>query len=432
VLEAQPGSIFALSQLVQALVKQGKQEESREVLEKLLRQSPRSADLWSKMLDACHYVGDDAAAVRVVERIERENHDAFDLPQVAHLAAAALARTGDEKKAEKLWKLALKKEQGMTIAYENLLNLKQPPHERHPAWALSADQWLPMPWMQQLVAATRGARDEVSVGRRLTAFAQKTPGFVEVFIPILMERADPLTRAVVVLICKNAGYYDRLRSYALSEYGPDSARMDAAMILAQAEILPVDQPVRMYMHGKWQEVQLQGYEIDDTPEPDKKLPKGVQRLLEETHALLSEGRFEEAEEKARAGLELFPDYYVFLNFLGSALQGQRRHREMEEVVKHTVEVHPDYLFARAAMATLAVERGDFEEAEEWLKPLEKRRKFHTSEFGALMAARIQIAVARKDKASAQQWLAMLESVYPDAPQLETLRRRVDGRKKLLF
>jgi tetratricopeptide (TPR) repeat protein len=255
-LESQPGNIFALSQCVEALVKQGKRDEVREVLAKLLHQSPRSSDLWAKMLDACHFVGDDSAAVTVADRIERENREAFDLPRIAHYAAVALARTGNDKQAEKLWKQAWKKSQALTIAYENLLNLQQPPHERHPAWAFSVDQWLPMPWMHELMASTHGAPDEATAARRMAQFVQTIPAFREIFIPILLERGDPLSRSLMILICQNAGYFDILHDFALSDKGSDSARMDAAMILAQVDILPADEPVRMYVRGEWQDLEL--------------------------------------------------------------------------------------------------------------------------------------------------------------------------------
>jgi tetratricopeptide (TPR) repeat protein len=255
-LESQPGNIFTLSQCVEALVKQGKRDEAREVLAKLLHQSPRSGDLWAKMLDACHFVGDDAAAMTIADRIERENREAFDLPRVAHYAAVALAHTGNEKQAEKLWKQAWKKSQALTIAYDNLLNLQHPLHERHPAWAFSADQWLPMSWMQQLMASTRGAPDEETAARRMAHFVQTIPAFREVFIPILLQRGDPLMRSLMILICQNAGYHDLLLGFALSDQGSDSARMEAAMVLAQADILPADEPVRMYMRGKWQDLEL--------------------------------------------------------------------------------------------------------------------------------------------------------------------------------
>jgi predicted Zn-dependent protease len=429
-LDRQPGSIFALSQLVEALVKQGRADEARDVLAKLLRQSPRSGDLWTKMLDACHFVGDDAAAVTVADRIERENPEAFDLPRVAHYAAVALARTGSGQQAEKLWKRALKKSnQGLTAAYENLLNLQQPLSERHPAWAFPVDQWLPMPWMQELLASTRGAPDEQTATRRMARFVQKTPAFREVFIPILLQRGDPLTRSLMILICQHAGYYDLLRDFALGDQGSDTSRMDAAMILARADQLPIEAPVRMFLRGQWQEINLQGYEIDLEPEMNPDISEKAQGLIEAGHNALHEGDFLDAEMYARDGLTELPDYPVFLNYLAAALQGQKRYKEMEEVLHRTAELHPDYLFARTSMATLLAQRGDLAGAEAWLRPLENERKFHATEFAALITARIELALARKDKSSAQQWLAILESAYPSAQQLGYLRRRVDTPEK---
>ena len=55
---------------------------------------------------------------------------------------------------------------------------------------------------------------------------------------------------------------------------------------------------------------------------------------------------------------------------------------------------PDYLFARLAVARFHLDEGRLVEAEEFLRPVQTRTRFHTSEISAYSIAQIDLLLAQ--------------------------------------
>lgn len=425
VLEREPDNIHALSNLAQSLFRMGRKDEAQTAARELCVLPNIDGILYAKVFEALATLGDDAAVIEVYERFE-QSADAHELrlPIVHHLAAVSYARQGDVKRARTLWKRAQKIEPHFAPAGANLDDLKKPVEERNGAWPFTLNHWIPQSWLEVLGrAANKGTRSETAFRREIKRVLRNIP-YLESVLPILLERGDPAGRQMALMIA-HAADLPNLRDFALSQYGTDQQRMEAAQRATELGFLPRGKPVPLTIKGEQTELLLFAYEIYEKPQPAD-IPAKAQRLLEKAHDALVEGNAEEAEILSREALEIAPDNPTLLNFLASSLTLQRRNEEAAAVVERTVELHPDYLFGRTAMAQLCIADDRVQEARAWLEPLLQRPRFHVSEFKAVCLAHVELLIAEKQFDGARSWLSFMEQVDPEDPNLLRLRLRLMG------
>jgi len=213
-------------------------------------------------------------------------------------------------------------------------------------------------------------------------------------IPILLERGDPQGRDIAQRLARIAGApetLDALADFALSPHGPDELRREVAYALVDAGRLPRGQMVQMWVEGEQHELMLFGYAI--SAEPMDQLPRRAQKLMERAMSALNDQRLDEAARRLQEALEILPDHPSLLQNL-AVICGLRGDEERSRaLVQRAVEVDPDYVIGRCQMARYAVDKGELEEAEQWLEPVIKREAFHIPEFIAFCEARIDLELA---------------------------------------
>src|SRR5262249_35304124 len=79
-------------------------------------------------------------------------------------------------------------------------------------------------------------------------------------------------------------------------------------------------------------------------------------------ALNGQGRHKEAEAAYRKAIRLEPDSATAHNDLGSALSGQGKHKEAEAARREAIRLKPDYAKAHHNLGNALRDRGKFEEA----------------------------------------------------------------------
>ncbi len=427
VLEKHPDNIHALANLTEYLVRVGQREEAEGIARHLRTQTPRDGVMWIKQLEAFSHLGDDQAVSEIHQEMERAGLPEDEpLAMAHHLGAVAFARLGDLKRAKQLWKGALRHDPKMSLARENLADLKNPPGKRSGAWPFSLQQWVPLKWVEALLDAARaGERSQAASQRNLRRVLREIPG-IEALLPILLERGDPIGRDFALLVASQMGL-PILRDFALSDNGTDESRMEAAQQAIEAGLLPRGKPVSVFTQGEQRELLLMAYEIYTQAGP-RSMPQRVRQFADRSYEAFNDQRYEEAERLAREGLEAVPDQPTLLNYLAGALKLQGRIDEANEIIRHTAERHPDYLFARCQMAQLCVEEGKLDEARAWIDPLLELPRFHVSEFAALCLAQAELLAAEGLMDGARSWLGMLEQADPDNRNLPLLRRRLKGRR----
>jgi tetratricopeptide (TPR) repeat protein len=423
-VEQFPDNLHARCNLIELLVRSGSRDEAETLADGLRQTADARFDDWVKLMEAFTYLGDDQAVVNLYLRFQKTlDKGDFTPPMTKHLAAVALARSGNEKQARKLWKEALHDDPTMHIAQDNLDDLQNRPGERSGAWPFPLPQWIPVTWVKSLLDIAE-VSSEGAMKRSMERFVRETPEFLAV-TPILLERGDPYSREFVL---HTASYIPvpGLREFVLSSHGTDEDRMEASRYATEQGLLPRGKPVLMYNRGKQQELMLMNYEIHDEPQRAD-MPKQARRLMEQSVAAMRQGNIEEALRLAQEGLKIAPDAPPLMNGVAAALAGLGRREELEVVVRRTAELHPNYLFGRCDMARLCIEEGKLDEAQQWLEPLLERPRLHFSEFNAICMAQIELLTAKGETDGARSWLAIWEQANPDALQIPIYRQKLKKR-----
>ena len=431
--ECDSDNFHALSNLVRFLCAAGRPEEARPFAERLKAVRSERVDVWLKKAEGLSYLGDDEGVLEVFAQARAAGmlRRPYVDPLLYHLAGVAAARLGREREARRYFRQALKFQPSLSRAAENLADLRKPVGQRDGPWAFSINEWVPPKTLEDMAAilqsATRGKSTDERVRRAARRFLARHPE-IEGLIPILLERGDPWGRKFayyLTRILETPEALDALADFALSPFGPDELRQEAAYALVDAGRLPRGQMVKMWVEGEQHDLLLFGYSI--SPEPVGQLPRQAQRLLEGAISALYERRLDEAEQQLQEALEILPDHPSLLHNLAAVYDLRGDSKRSRELVERAIEIDPDYTIGRCQMARFAVERGELEEAERWLEPVMNQEHLHVSEFVALCEARIDLALAYGQPEAAQSWLEMWEQVDPDHPYLPIWRRKVGRR-----
>jgi tetratricopeptide (TPR) repeat protein len=430
VLAANPQNWHALANLTRFLFLSGQRDEALACAETLKPLKVSAPDFWLKKIEALSYLGDDQAVLAAFADFERDpeaiTHQVE--PMIYHLAAVATMRTGEEKKAREFWRRALELDPSFAFARANVDDLKQPVGNRHAPFAFPLQYWLNQQAYRDLHAQLgRTHHNEKAVQRSLNNFLAQHPEVVAL-LPTLLERGDPHGREFayrLATLSERAEFHAALKDFALSASGPDNLRMQAGNFLSGKGLLP-DAPVRFWVKGAWQEVQLLNTEIHT--EQQRLLSPQAERLVEKAYHCQVKGDAQGAEKYLHQALELEPDSTAILNNLAASYAAQGRHQESRAMIQEIHERFPDYITGTINYATCLIREKKLAEAEELMRPLLQLRRIHLSEYTALCSGQVQLWVAKGDREAARQWLAMLEQVEPDSHYLPTLERIIDPPK----
>ncbi len=88
-----------------------------------------------------------------------------------------------------------------------------------------------------------------------------------------------------------------------------------------------------------------------------------------------------------------------------------------------MEKFPRYVFPRTNLAQTCLERGQVDEAEQLLIPLDKLRKFTSGEFRFYALTWSDVLAAQGNYEAALSWLRMLSEAMPGAPGIGSRQAR---------
>lgn len=159
-----------------------------------------------------------------------------------HLAAVALARTGDEKRAITQWKKALEEDPSFTLAQDNLSDICKSVGQRHGAWPLSWEQWLTPKSSEALhraIATHLNSTQSEKLISGLKAFFNHHADVMAILHRIL-ERGGPKGQEFILSTTeqlKTPELLALIKDFALSQNGSDQMRNRAATLAAEANLL---------------------------------------------------------------------------------------------------------------------------------------------------------------------------------------------------
>lgn len=419
VLEQEPANIHALSNLIHFWVVSGNAEAAKPYAEQLKASQASAWDGWTKKAEGLSYLADDEGVVEVLKQAQAEKvEESAASALFYHLAAVALARTGNRKRAINQWKQALKLDPGFQLAQENLDDIRYPTSQQHGAWPFSWEQWLLPTFsreLNQIIAAHQPAGQLDKLTDELADLLNRYPN-LPALCATVAERGGPMGQDFMLHMAERLEMPELLqmaKDFALSQNGTDEMRYRAAILAAKANLIP-KMGVTLWMGGEWRELMLLAYEFHT--EPTANHSKAVNKLLSQILPLLrqqTKAKAIEAEALLNKALKLEPDAPDLLNNLAMAWQLQDRLDEARELLHQIIEQHPDYVFAAASLAKFYLEEGDVDAADAVLKPILARDRFHRLEFSAFSDSYMQLLLAKKQEEGARTWLNMWEQVVDE-------------------
>lgn len=425
ILQLEPDNFHAQGNLVRFFCQSGRLEEARAAAEQLKAMQSVRHDLLLKQLESFSVLGDDANVVALFTAGESpcEYFTPHDHALARHFVAVATLRLGDEARAKSLWKKSLQLDPHLTVARENLDDLRKPVGERQGPWALTLDNFISRETANEFLTANENRSRGESEADAARHFLERHPR-LETLVPSLLDRGDPAGRQFAIMLAKlvqSASLLEALREFALGQRGSDRLRVEAADFLCNQGVLPRGQ-VRLWHQGQWRELLLMSFDVHDEPEHNHAAQ--VEELAVQAIEALQANEPVRAETLLRRALEFEPDAPDLVNNLAGALALQRRTPEAYSLLRENHRRHPDYFFGRTEMAKLKTHDGDLEQGRALLEPLLAIRRLHHTEFAALCSAQIEVAMAENKNEGARSWLAMWERMDPNAPGIKVYAARL--------
>lgn len=432
VLALQPDNIHGLSNRARLLALLGRFDEGREVARRMLASTAEAVGGWLKKAEALSFLGLDQelldvfAASRRAEPDGEGGHDGM----LWHLAAVAALHLGRAADARALWREALKREPGLSLARENLKDLDQPIGKRNGPWAFDVRYWLSRSTALELEREFRAGRQAEAARGPARRYLRRHPELVAV-IPAWLARGAPDARQFALMLIEAAELPElaqAAKEFALGQASADDQRMKAAQLAVHQGALATGR-VQFWSEGAWREVILMGVEIHGEVVRDRRHPPQVERLSRQGLEHMNAGEMALAEETLQQALKLEPDAPDLLNNLAATYAASGRQSEAESIWRAILEREPGYLFARASLGRIEVQRGHVAEARALLDPLLARRRMHFSEFASVAIAHIETGLADGKPQEAKSWLEMWERAMPDDPRVEVFRKEIRRRAK---
>lgn len=428
VLERQPDNFHALSILTRHLFLNGRLDEAIALSAQLRSLQSDRDEVWCKKCEALSFLGDDEAVLAMFAEAERAGAAKSPSPANAllhHLAAVAAARRGDHRQAERYWRKALKFQPNLELARENLADAKKKIGERHGPWYFSIEYWIRKDIIGDLMHSLDGPeirKNNEAVSRIVERFAKTHPEVIRL-VPAWLDRGDEAARGFawrLAMMLETPDMLDALRTFCLSQRGPDKMRLETAHFLHRLDAMPSSK-VNLWMEGRWTEIQLFGYEITDEPNVNNRSQQ-VEDWAYEACEALRRGDGLEAERYIRKCIELEGEVPDLLNNLAMSYTLQGRTDDALALAKQVHERWPDYFFGRIAMANMAHDDGNYDLAESYLAPLHQQKKLHFTEFAALASATIRLMISQGNLDAARSWIDLWKQIDPDHPELLRMKR----------
>jgi tetratricopeptide (TPR) repeat protein len=449
VLSHDPDNIQARSNLVRYLAWTGNEAEAQTHWQHLQKVQPGQPPDAVKIAEAAAVLGDDEAVYQTLKslqpssaRLGQESPEADPLrPHGRFRLGVAAANTGRRREARRLWQEALRggAYTDRLPGYLEALRQGRP----GPGWAQRFPYFHSMDMVPSQVLYDFGElvvrEDETppeDFRQQVDGFLTRYPQLVQIAEKMIWEEelAEVGRRILIELGTPEA--HVALRRFGLSQAGPDEERLGALHDLAEAGVIAPGETVRVWLDGRWQEVQLRRYAVGDfepsyTPE--------VAELLNEGTTANKAGQRRKAEKLFRRALELEPRCKEAYNNLAAIYSAEGKGDQVEEMLHKALEIDPLYVFPRCNLALRRLHWRQIKEAEEFLEPLRELTQFRSDqEMAFFLYTQAHLHLARRDYKEARKALEAALAVMPDyepaqelLEQLQEMSPVLEGMRRLI-
>jgi len=167
--------------------------------------------------------------------------------------------------------------------------------------------------------------------------------------------------------------------------------------------------------------QIRAFEISDEIRETHK--PGIADQMREATLLLKRGRLTDARDAFQSIIQREPRVKEAYSNLAAAYLKLGDSQAAYALWQEAVVKFPGYVFPRANLAQAYLRRGQVDEAEKLLKPLEKVRRFHSGEFRFYVLTYSDVLAAQGNYAAALFWLNMLSKMLPGSGGIWSRRIR---------
>jgi len=433
VLSVMPNNIHALSNGIRFLAWAGREDEAKDLWAQLRTIEPEKVDLQIKIAEAAATLDLDEDVYRLLSSIDQKELEyeagrGLDLGARRHLAIAEanLGRRSARRELE-----ALKGTHPLVDEVLEALKAGKPGpgwSDRYPHFH-SSDLML----REQLEALLDLLKQQEVVGeertrRELQRFSQRYPQTILTAEKLIWEEDQVDSGLMMLRLLDTPEAHAALRRFGLSQAGEDAQRLDALQALIQAGEVGQDEPLRVWLEGKWQDILMRQLEISGAP--DQELDPAVVDLIVEATQAGREGDSQRAEELYHRALELEPRSKVAYANLGTIYVERGEVERGREMLRAALEIDPLYVHVRCNLALLLLDDEDVEAAEAMIAPLSKVTHFQPEGMAFYTYVQAAIQVDRGELDAAHKLLEMGLDVEPDFEPSQDLLERIERSDRL--
>ncbi len=428
VLALEPENVHALSNLTRYLFMMGAKEAAQEFSARLKDSTAPAWDVWKKKIEALSFIGDDDGVLSLLEQA-RKTGEMDDDAMMWHQCAIAYYRKSDIPQARRHWNKCLKIDPTFSLARANLDELAKPLYERVCPQAFQLVYWISRKTIDKLIIkieqATKKGGDE-GVQRTVCDFIDAYPELANLQESALSS-GEREARKFALNLADMSGHprlLAGLEAFTLSQVGPDSLRLEASQILSRHGYFKPGIMVKLWLEGKWQEIMMLGFQINYDAAPSPFRPAN-QRQYELAAEAIRSSDGAKAEGLLRKLLEIYPNQPSVLNNLARSLELQGRTDESDAVLERLTREFPDYFFGQVVVTRKALLANDLELAKTTLDKMMENQNLHVTEFSALVGCQVDYLIQNAQTDSAISWYRLWEKAYPEDPNLERYKGKMD-------
>jgi tetratricopeptide (TPR) repeat protein len=431
VLAGHPENLQALSNGIRFLTWSGREEEARDLWERLKDISPRDAKERMKKAEAAAVLAHQESVYQTLKPLDEaaavEELSPPQMRRAQYFLAVAEANTGRRRQAKRRLQ-ALHREH---FAAETLAALKA--GQSGIGWAKQFRyfhllEMLPRQYLDALLALL-AQEDEMPperFHRRLERFTERFPQLVPVAEQMIWDEQQPEAGIGMLSTVGTREAYAALRRFGLSQAGDDDARLDALSALVEAGEIEKGETVRAWVDGEWREMELRVYEAPVGMWRESDYAPRVIETLNQALTAFHLGEVEQAEVLFERVLELNPNVKEAYNNLGTIYARREEDERALEMFRKAIEIDPTYVFPLCNLASYLLAEDQVEEAEALLTPLSEAEGLYPQGTAFYEFIRARILVRRHEYDSAEALLQTVLELQPDYEPARDLLEWIEG------
>jgi tetratricopeptide (TPR) repeat protein len=432
VLANDPENLQALANGIRFLAWSGREEEARDLWERLKDVAPRDANERAKKAEAAASIAEHESVYQTLKPLD-EPAAAEELPvslmrRAQYFLAIAEANTDRRRQAVRRLEAL---QDGTPSTAETLAALRA--GQSGVGWAKSfryfhLAELLPRGQVDALLdlVAQEDDMPPRRFRRRIERFAERFPQIVQVAEQMILEEQQPEAGVAMLSTLGTPEAYAALRRFALGQIGDDQGRIEALAALTEAGEIADGDTVRAWLDGEWREIELHMTELPAELRRESDYAPRVIDVLNRAMVFQQRGDTEQAEELFERVLELNPNAKEAYNNLGAIYAQREEHERAQEMFRKAAEIDPLYIYPCCNLINYLLGEERLEEAEDLLEPLSQARGLPPYEAALYNFTRARILVEREEYDMAEQFLETALELRPDYEAARDMLEWIEG------